>query len=94
MARTEPTEEQLQEAWRSRRQADWPATFDEAMVHPLYRRLIRMHATHAAVLERISKRTTVITPGMPAPWDRRHAPASAPPIFDRKRAASGERDED
>lgn len=91
MARTEPTEEQLQQAWQSRRQADWPATFDEAMTHPLYSRLIRMHATHAAAVERIKRRATVITPGMPLPWERRQPAA---PQLDRKRAAAGERDED
>lgn len=38
------TPQLLHQAWQQRRRADWPATFEAAMQHPLLRRLVRAMA--------------------------------------------------
>jgi len=47
------TSDQLRAAWESllRERPHWPATFEEAMEHPLYMRLVRIRAFHGHVEE-------------------------------------------
>lgn len=108
MARVEPTDEQLRAAWLQRRHGDWPETFEAVMQHPTYSRLVKMHATHTAVTDRVVQRPVVDAPTPPLTCDddapratRRRLPRRAllkapslPPMFDRKRAAAGDRDDD
>ena len=98
MAHIEPTEAQLQLAWQERRRADWPATFEGAMASPMLSRLVRTHACHNALGEHIHREVlppepppAVPTPARPASSLR--VPTQAP-LFDRKRAAAGEREDD
>jgi len=98
MAHIEPTEAQLQLAWQERRRADWPATFEGAMTSPMLSRLVRTHACHNALGEHIHREVlppepppAVPTPARPASSLR--VPTQAP-LFDRKRAAAGEREDD
>jgi len=90
------TEADLQAAFALRRRADWPATYAQAMANPLLRQLVRAEAlgraqalqTHAA--HQVQHRAPL--PRLLAP-----PPATAPvarPLFDRKRLAAGERDND
>jgi len=98
MAHIEPTDEQLQLAWQERRRHDWPLTFADVMADPFYARLVRMHACHNALGEHIHREVlppepppAVPTPARPASSLR--VPTQAP-LFDRKRAAAGEREDD
>lgn len=82
-ARAEPTEQQLRAAYKqcvARRRSVWPDTFEDAMKDPLLSRLVRITAMH---------------PGRALAIQRQHLPAlpSAPAVFDRKRAAAGDRDD-
>lgn len=87
MARIQPTDEQLQAAFARLRRASWPATLEAAMSSPLHAALLRGDAVRHAMRQ-------------PAPPPAPAAPARALPLprpaahFDRKRAASGERDDD
>jgi hypothetical protein len=95
MARIEPTDDQLQAAWQQRRRDDWPSTYAEVMSHPTYSRIVRMFACHGALMATV-QRPAIERPEPPcAPM--RAVPLRVPshePLFDRKRAAAGERDED
>lgn len=99
------TDEQLQQAWQQHRREDWPATFEEAMAHPMYSRLVRLHAALGLVQRREVQRPEPPLPAEPdAPpaWPYRSVHARTqrrttdpqPQQLDRKRLASGERDED
>jgi hypothetical protein len=105
MPRIEPTAEQLQAAWRFRKRDDWPATFEEAMAHPTLSRIVRMFACNAALMQTVHQRPAVVAPAAPPPLATQPAPPlvtrpwhppapSQEPLFDRKRAASGEREDD
>ncbi len=68
----------------------WPSTYEEAMADPLRRRLVEINAKHPPTPSR-----AVVTPlqrptltAVPLP------PLGKLPLFDHKRAASGERDDD
>jgi len=99
MAHIEPTDEQLRLAWQERRRADWPATFEAVMASPMLSRLVRTHACHNALGEHIH-REVVVPPEPPPAVHTPARPASTlrvptqPPLFDRKRAAAGEREDD
>lgn len=41
------TLEQLQAAWRRRKTHRWPATYDQAMEHPIYSRVVTIEALRA-----------------------------------------------
>ena len=96
MAHIEPTPEQLQTAWMERRRRDWPPTFDAVMAHPRYSRLVRMHACHAAVVTRTHGEVLQPDPPPNVRHSFRKPLRTYPqaPLFDQKRAASGERDDD
>lgn len=86
MPRIQPTEDQLQAAFARLRRPGWPATVAAALASPL----------HAALLRGDVVRQLMRKPAPPAAA----APVRSLPIprvaahFDRKRAASGERDDD
>lgn len=97
MARVELTDEQLRSAYEERKRSDWPASYEEAMQHPTYSRLVRMHASHDAVMARMVVHRPVVQPPEPPPPRTTARPLSVPrhpPILDHKRAAAGERDDD
>lgn len=78
----------LRQAWQQRRRADWPATFEQTMDNPVLAVVVRIHAGL------ISRRLNPL-PRVPR-YGTAHSTRtpSARPIFDRKRAAAGEREED
>lgn len=87
--RPEPSPADLHAAWERSRRATWPATYDEAMADATLSRIVRINALHPAPR---------ITPA-PAITAARRVRAWQPPALptggiDRKRAASGERDDD
>lgn len=77
----------LQAAWEAMRHRTaclpWPADFDQVIADPVRKRLVRLEATHRArasqrpALHRMANRTVQL----------------APPLFDHKRAAAGDRDD-
>lgn len=93
MPRTiEPTEQALREACaRMAQRFRWTDGFDIVMQDPARSRLVRLAAKHP---------TAAGAPATRAPCPATApAPATCPPLtglplFDRKRAASGERDDD
>ena len=88
------TLDDLHAAWQQRRRADWPATFPEAMAHPMLRPLVRAEAVRRALAARRQmQHAPQARPAHPAPRRPTAAPAQAP-LFDRKRAAAGERADD
>jgi len=105
MAHVEPTEEQLDQAWRLVRKSDWPGTRAAVMDHPIRGRLVRLYAAGIALGSVIGSRH-VTRPEVVRPEphvQRTHQPAPARPVptptqeplfNDRKRAAAGDRDDD
>lgn len=73
------TEQRLRASWEACRRPTWP-DFASSMSDPIISRLVMLYALH----------------GKPrgAPQIARRASVSKPVIFDRKRIASGEREED
>lgn len=91
------TPELLRKAWQQRRRHDWPACFDDAMADPMLSRLLRVEALRLALAARRSAgRTPRPVPAATSTTTFPSAAATAPPSrgIDRKRAASGERDDD
>lgn len=87
MRRPEPTTEELRMAWQHCKRtarSPWPETFEEAMAHATLSRLVRLTAMHPQPAQRTAA-------AAPAP---RFAPLRRPAVFDRKRAAAGDRDDD
>lgn len=66
-----------------RARSPWPDTFEEAMEHPTLSRLVRITAMHPPR----AQRTAAAAPA-------RFTPLHRPAVFDRKRAAAGDRDDD
>lgn len=88
---------QLRAAWQACRRRTWPASFEAAMQDPLCSRIVRLHAWLRARPRRAATPAdaTCTTVRRPAAQAARAAPAPTPrPAIDRKRAASGERDDD
>jgi hypothetical protein len=81
MRRPEPTEQELRLAWRHCWRNTWPASFEEAMADALLSRMVRITALHPPC------------PRRPAAVPR-STPIRRPAVFDRKRAAAGDRDDD
>lgn len=94
----EHTDEDMRTAWAERKMPGWPPEFERAMADPWIARLVRMHADlrarrratcakqQAALAAARASTSRVSTKALPLPQH--------PPLFDRKRAASGERDDD
>jgi hypothetical protein len=82
----------LQAAWLQRRRGDWPPTFDAVMADPMLGRLVRAEAIGRALALRrhLAKHSAPASRTAPA-W---LPPRQKAPVFDRKRAASGEREDD
>jgi hypothetical protein len=87
------TTSDLQAAWTAMRQRPafrhWPQDFEQVMADPVRMRQVRLEATGLSHCKA----------KCPTPADLPYRPRiqvlpSRPPIFDRKRAASGERDDD
>lgn len=75
----------LRQAWAQRRRASWPATYEATMDDPVLAVVVRIEAGL------LSRR---INP-LPRYGTRRATRTPLPrPIFDRKRAAAGEREDD
>lgn len=78
----------LRQAWAQRRRTNWPATYEATMTDPVLAVVVRIHAGLLA------RRIT------PLPRTPRYGTAHTTrtptqrPIFDRKRAAAGEREEE
>lgn len=88
------TDEALQAAWHRRKRPGWPPSFERVMADPFLARLVRLEADilqrseearakYAAAHARKSLNRTSTSPN-----------PHMPPSFDRKRAASGEREDD
>ncbi len=90
--RIEPTEDQLRAAYAGQR---WRAryTFDQAMADESLRRVLRMLAVQTA---RIALRRQVVhaKQARQAQTTHHQTPHATAPLFDRKRAAAGEREDD
>lgn len=94
MERITPTAEQLQLAFEQMRRRDWPATFDEAMQNPLCAALLRGQAVRQLLRAQYPAGPPAApSPAPPRPSRAVPVPTHAP-VFDRKRAASGDRDEE
>lgn len=84
------TEDELRTAFRSCRRDTWPDEFEEAMNHPFYSRLVRLHATaRAKRMEERAHQPHKQRPARPA----MQVPTTQP-VFDHKRRAAGEREDD
>lgn len=85
----QPSETELRAAYHRRRTDAWPASYEQAMAHDLYRRLVAIEAAHPGnkVLRRMS-----------AAWEHHKTQPAALDSYsaadDIKRRASGERLED
>ena len=99
--------EALQAAWASLYKPTWPATYEAAMQDPVLSRMVTTAARHPApAVPPVRQGRTTSAPSMPLPAMRSatktpaaHRPAPQPRelpegCIDRKRAASGERDDD
>lgn len=93
MSTTTHSQQALHAAWLSMRgraaYCRWPQDFDQVMADPLCMRLVDLEATL------ISRRPAKCPP----PTDSAYRPRmqgipTRTPLFDRKRAAAGERDDD
>lgn len=92
MAAPTHTDDQLRAAWRERRRANWPDTFEAAMNDPFYSRIVLIEANTRA--RRACSQAAANAPHHHPP--RRPLPVlpSLPPVLDHKRRAAGERDDD
>lgn len=97
MAKHQPLQislDDLAAAWRARRRPDWPPTFTEAMAHPMLRPLVRAEAVRRALAARHADQQArppaAAAPHRPPQPGRLNTP---PSLFDRKRAAAGDRDD-
>ena len=81
------TPEALRLAWQGHHRRGWPATFEAAMAHPLYSRLVRTLAIRNAQAQAQRAGTTWPQPGS---WraPHRRQPGDA---FDPKAAAANDR---
>ena len=96
------TPELLHAAWQARRRAHWPATYEACMADALLGRLV--HAQAVGLAQAAQRRADRAQPtACPAlPVDRPRPPPAAPPpapptraaLFDPKRLAAGDHDDD
>ncbi|KQT10986.1 hypothetical protein [Ramlibacter sp. Leaf400] len=92
---TEPDEISLRTAYERCRKDFWPVTYEAAMEHPTYSRLVAMNARHPGS---VTPARAHAWPFMAAPRHRSrstiHAGTwTAPHFHDLKRAAAGDRDD-
>jgi len=92
------TELLLKAFWQMRRRLpDWPGDFEEAMQHPVRKRLVRAMAFGLALGQSAEPPLAIAAwlPHLSSPTRRAPSPASMPRHtgIDGKRAASGDRDE-
>lgn len=96
MAAIVHTDEELRAAWQNcRRSTGWPATFEEAMADRVCSRQVRIEADRRT--RRIAARAPAAAALATTPPVARTSSLPTPrtpAVFDRKRAASGERDDD
>lgn len=85
------THDELVTAWRNRRRPNWPESFEQVMADSLLAKLVSIEAKLRR--SRLQRTTENQTPACHA-TERRPFMPHTPPIFDRKRAAAGERDDD
>lgn len=97
---SEPTEDQMRDAWRALATDEW-GEYDQVKRAARHWALVRLRAGLIARGERVDAAPpevhapavqAVAAPPPPAFWGSLRAPNG--PIFDNKRAASGDRDED
>lgn len=98
-----PTAEQLQAAYARCAKRTWPGSFEAAMQHPLYSRLVHMNAVGQLLADARSAKRAQLAASNALPWPARrggHPPAGRPPASnsttapDRKRLAAGDHDDD
>lgn len=99
---TEHTDAELRAAWQAVRRWNWPATYEQAMADAVRAAIVRGQAARTALIEAKQPAWASVLPAttarlLQAPHTRprpatHHSPPQ-PAIFDRKRAASGEREE-
>lgn len=103
VARVEPSPEQLRDAFAVVRLPSWPADYEEAMRDGVRLHLVRAAAVRIALGLRVATavppvhaRPAVVRPDPPARRNTPHVPVPHPThdLFDRKRLAAGERDDD
>lgn len=86
------TPEALRETWLAMRSrpafAGWPPTFDQVMADPVRCRLVRLEATGRASAAATRAPSPACRPARPV------FPKAPAGLFDRKRAAAGERADD
>ena len=90
------TDEELQDAYRERRRHDWPP-FDDAMNDRMYHALIVLEAGQRARAREQRQHRQQHQPQahhQPRPARSTLVVPSTPPVFDHKRRAAGERDDD
>jgi hypothetical protein len=86
----EPTEQQLRDACeRMARRFRWSDSFETVMQDARRSRLVRLAVAHPSAVEIAAARVTHHPARIPS-----QPPAAGVPLFDRKRAASGERADD
>jgi hypothetical protein len=88
-----PSDEAMLAAWQQLRQRDWPTLAELKRAAALYR------LVHGQAMRKAQPAQAATAVQTPAPAQTRPAPSSVrvphhPPIFDHKRAAAGERDDD
>ena len=98
---SEPTDDQLRAAWAELAQPDW-GSFDQVRLAHLHWARVRMHALLRArgipldvrnAPPPSSPSTEPPVGGPPPSWGSLKVPTQEP-LFDRKRAAAGEREDD
>lgn len=86
----EPTDRQLRDACeRMARRFRWSDSFETVMQDARRSRLVRLAIAHPSAAEAVADRASRAF-ARPVP----QGPAAGAPLIDRKRAASGERDDD
>jgi hypothetical protein len=89
----------LRRAWCLLRPPSWPQSYEACMADALRSRMVHMFAQHLRRSDAKAKAreawpvTALTTPAL-ARERRSPAPATSPVVFDRKRAAAGDRDDD
>lgn len=93
------TPELLRSAWQQRRHTGWPDSFEACMADPLISRLVRTQALGLAQAARSRAQRAAMPPAAaatPAPAARppHHARPTQAALFDPKRLAAGDTDDD
>lgn len=91
-----PTPEQLQAAYARCAKRTWPASFEAAMGHPLYSRLVHMNAVGQLLADARTAKRAQLAASQALPWPARRGGATTTTTTtpDRKRLAAGDTDDD